>query len=91
MKWRAGLYKAVIGNNGYAGATRCQALSDFAQVSDHGFQAFQTGQLLRAEAPGIVPDRIECGEVQRRRAWKFFLNCPLRVSSVDITAFSHTK
>src|SRR6266480_6034458 len=70
MKWRAGLYKTVIGNNGYAGATRCQVLSDFAQVSDHGFQAFQTGQLLRAEAPGIVPDRIECGEVQRRRAWK---------------------
>src|SRR5881392_2563879 len=27
MKWRAGLYKTVIGNNGYAGATRCQVLS----------------------------------------------------------------
>jgi len=47
MQWRAGLYKAVVGNNGYAGATGCEALSDFAQVSDHGFQAFQTGQLPR--------------------------------------------
>jgi hypothetical protein len=28
--------KAVVGNNGYAGATGCEALSDFAQVSDHG-------------------------------------------------------
>jgi len=30
------LYEAVAGNNGYAGATGCEALSDFAQVSDHG-------------------------------------------------------
>jgi len=30
------LYEAVVGNNGYAGATECEALSDFAQVSDHG-------------------------------------------------------
>jgi len=48
MQWRAGLYKAVVGNNGYAGATGREALSDFAQVSDHGFQAFQTGQRWRA-------------------------------------------
>ena len=32
----AGLGKAVVVNNGYAGATGCEALSDFAQVSDHG-------------------------------------------------------
>jgi len=59
MKWRAGLYNAVIGNNGYAGATGCAALSDFAQVSDHGFQAFQTGQRSPVETAGIVPDSIE--------------------------------
>jgi hypothetical protein len=28
---------AVVGNDGYAGATGCEALSAFAQVSDHGF------------------------------------------------------
>jgi len=91
MKWRAGLYNAVIGNNGYASATGCAALSDFAQVSDHGFQAFQTGWRFRAEGAGIVPERIESGEMQRRRAWKFFLKDPLRVSSVDTAAFNHTK
>jgi len=30
------LYEAVAGNNGNAGVTGCEALSDFAQVSDHG-------------------------------------------------------
>jgi len=29
------LYEAVAGNTGYAGATGCEALSAFAQVSDH--------------------------------------------------------
>jgi len=27
---------AVVGSNGYAGATGCEPLSDFAHVSDHG-------------------------------------------------------
>jgi len=63
MQWRTGLHKAVVGNNGHAGATGCEALSDFAQVSDHGFQAFQTSQRGLAEAAGIVPDRIERGEI----------------------------
>jgi hypothetical protein len=31
------LLKVVAGNNGYAGATGCEALSDFALVSGHGF------------------------------------------------------
>ena len=63
MQWRAGLYKAVVGNNGYAGATGCEALSDFALVSDHGFQAFQTGQRFHAEGSYIVIDKIERGEM----------------------------
>jgi len=30
------VHEAVTGNNGYAGATEREALSAFAQVSDHG-------------------------------------------------------
>jgi len=37
MEGHSSLYSAVVGNNGYAGATGCEPLSDFAQVSDHGF------------------------------------------------------
>jgi hypothetical protein len=37
MQWRSGHFKVVAGNNGYAGATGCEALSDFALVSGHGF------------------------------------------------------
>jgi len=91
MRWRAGLYKAVVGNNGYAGATGCEALSAFAQVSDHGILSPQNGQRSRAEAIRIVPDRLERGEMQRRPSWKPFLKYPLRVSSAGIAALSHTK
>jgi hypothetical protein len=37
FKGAAVFSKAVVGNNGNAGATGCEPLSDFAQVSDHGF------------------------------------------------------
>jgi len=32
---------AVVGSNGNAGATGCEPLSDFAQVSDHGFRILE--------------------------------------------------
>jgi len=51
----------------------------------------QNGQRFRAEVAGIVPDRLERGEMQCRPSWKLFLKYPLRVSSVSIAALSHTK
>jgi len=70
---------------------RAEALSAFAQVSDHGILSPQNGRRFRAEAAGIVPDRLKRGEMQRRPSWKLFLKYPLRVSSVSIAALSHTK
>ena len=81
----------MIGNHGYAGATGCESLSDFAQVSDHGFQAFQTGQRSPVETAGIVPDRIARGDNVAPARLEIFLNYPLGVSSAGIAAFSHTK
>jgi len=81
----------VVGNNGYAGATGCEALSDFAQVSDHGIPAFQNGRRFRAEGAGFAINKAECGKVQRQRAWKFFLKYPLHMRSADFAILSLTN
>jgi hypothetical protein len=81
----------VVGNNGYAGATGCEALSDFAQVSDHGIPSVRNGQRFRAEGPGFALNKAGRGKTQRQRAWKFFPKYRLRIGSPDFATLSLTN